>query len=367
MTKRRLPIGIQTFREIRAQDCYYVDKTAYIRRLVDGGKHYFLSRPRRFGKSLFLDTCKELFEGNEPLFEGLDIHEYWDWSTRYPVVRFDFSKANIRTLEDVRTEVAAQLKVIEDQAEVTHRYDDPSFRFARLLEELHERSGRRVAVLVDEYEKPILDNLDTPETARSIRDYLFGFYATTKSSDADVHFSLFTGVHKFPLAGPFSGLNNLIDVTLDPRYSALCGYTEADLDTVFAPELPGLDRDEIRDWYNGYNWGGEEKVYNPFDILLLFDKREFDVRQFETDTPALLVETLCQRKVSSSSLEDMLGTDDLLSRFDVDDIATEALLFQTGYLTIRLTEPRGWEMFYRLGYPNRAARKRLDRALGGRS
>ena len=367
MTRRRLPIGIRTFRDIREGNYYYVDKTAYIRSLVDGPKHLFLTRPRRFGKSLFLDTCKELFEGNEPLFEGLDIHEHWDWSARHPVVRLDFSSANTRTLEDVRTEVAAQLSVMEEEAEVPARDDDPSFRFRRLLEDLHERTGRRVAVLVDEYEKPILDTLDTPETARAIRDYLFGFYETTKSSDADIHFSLFSGVHKFPLAGPFSGLNNLIDITLDPPCSALCGYTEADLDTVFAPELPGLDRDEIRDWYNGYNWLGEEKVYHPSDMLMLFDKREFGAGLFETDAPAFLVETLTGGGFRSSDAEDLLGSSDLLSAFDVDHIATEALLFQAGYITITRERNLGVDRFYYMGYPNRAARCRLERALRGSS
>ena len=367
MPRRRLPIGIQNFREIREEGCYYVDKTAYIRRLLDEGKHYFLSRPRRFGKSLFLDTCKELFEGNEPLFEGLDIHEHWDWSVRHPVVRLDFSSGNYQGPEDLRKEVAAQLKVMEDRVDVTPGDNDPSFRFERLIKELHERTGRRVAVLVDEYEKPILDAMDTPEIARATRDFLFGFYATIKSSDAHIQFSLLTGVHKFPMAGPFSGLNNLIDITLDPRYSAICGYTEANVDTVFAPELPGLDRNEIRDWYNGYNWRGEEKVYNPFDILLLFDKREFGVGGFETGTPAFLVETLTGRGLNSADLDDMLGSRGLLSLFDVDDIATEALLFQTGYITITKERNLGSNLFYHLGYPNRAARKRLDRALGGRS
>ncbi len=307
MPRRRLPIGIQTFREIREQDCYYVDKTAYIRRLLDGGKHYFLSRPRRFGKSLFLDTCKELFEGNEPLFEGLDIHEHWDWSARHPVVRLDFSSGNYQAPEDVRTEVAAQLSVMEDEAEVTPRDNDPSLRFRHLVKELHERTGRRVAVLVDEYDKPILDRLDAPEVARANRDFLRSLYSTVKFSDAHIRFSFLTGVHKFPMAGPFSGLNNLIDLTLDPEFSAICGYTEADLDTVFAPELPGLDRDEIRLWYNGYSWLGEDKVYNPFAILLLFRNRLFGAWWFETGTPAFLVETLFKRRVSSLALDDMVG------------------------------------------------------------
>ena len=144
------------------------DPWPYIRWLLDGAKHYFLARPRRFGKSLFLDTCKELFEGNEPLFEGLGIHEHWDWTARHPVVRLDFSSGNYghwQGPEDVRAELAAQLSVMEDEAEITPDATTPSFRFGRLLEELHERTGRRVAVLVDEYEKPVLDNLDTPETA----------------------------------------------------------------------------------------------------------------------------------------------------------------------------------------------------------
>ena len=168
---------------------------------------------------------------------------------------------------------------------------------------------------------------------------------------------------KFSKVSLFSGLNNLKDITLNPRYSAICGYTEVDLDTVFAPELGGLDRDQVRDWYNGYSWRGEEKVYNPFDILLLFDTREFAAHWFETGTPTFLVDTLFKRRVSSLALDGMLGNAELLSTFDVDDMPTEALLFQTGYLTIERPEPRGTEMFYRLGYPNREVRQSLNRSL----
>ena len=250
--RRRLPIGIQTFREIREEDCYYVDKTGYIRRLLDEGKHYFLSRPRRFGKSLFLDTCKELFEGNEPLFEGLDVHDHWDWSVRHPVLRLSFSSGTYLEPDDLRKEVGTQLTALEEEAEVTPRDDDTaSARFRRLTKELHERTGQRAAVLIDEYDKPILDALETPEVALANRDFLRGLYATIKDSDAHVRFTFITGVSKFSRVSLFSGLNNLKDITLDPRYSAICGYTDEDIDTVFTPELPGLDRDEIRDWYNG--------------------------------------------------------------------------------------------------------------------
>ena len=363
MTRRRLPIGIQTFREVREDDCYYVDKTAYIRRLLDEGKHYFLSRPRRFGKSLFLDTLKDLFEGNEPLFEGLAIHDRWDWSVRYPVLRLSFGSGHFKEPGYLHTNLMAQLDAVERRADVSSEYGTGPERFGHLLEALHGQAGQRVVVLVDEYDKPILDALDTPEIARANRDYLCGLYAVIKDCDAHIRFTFITGVSKFSKVSLFSGLNNLTDITIEPGYSAICGYTDRDLDTVFAPELPGLDREAIRDWYNGYGWLGEEPVYNPFDILLLFRRRKFDSYWFETGTPAFLVETLFNRRVSSLALDDMVGSADLLSTFDVDDMATEALLFQTGYLTIREEEDLGGEPLYRLGYPNREVRQSLNRSL----
>ena len=363
MSGRKLPIGIQTFRKIREEDCYYVDKTRYIRRLVDGGTHYFLSRPRRFGKSLFLDTLKEFFEGSEPLFKGLDIHAHRDWTVRYPVLRLDFSRGDYRTPEYLHQNLMAQLDALERRSGVASDYPTGPERFGDLLEALHQRTGQRVAVLVDEYDKPILDVLDAPETARANRNYLQGLYSTIKFADAHVKFTFLTGVSKFSKVSLFSGLNNLTDITLSPRYSAVCGYTDADLDTVFAPELTGLDREAIRDWYNGYNWRGAEKVYNPFDILLLFFHREFDAWWFETGTPSFLIKTLAERGISSPSLDGMLGTSALLSKFDVDGMATEALLFQTGYLTITGVEDMGGSALFRLGYPNREVRQSLNESL----
>ncbi len=195
VTRRRLPIGMQTFREVREEDCYYVDKTPYIARLLD------------------------------------------------------------------------------------------------------------------EYDKPILDALETPEIARANRDYLRGLYGVIKARDAHVRFTFVTGVSKFSKVSLFSDLNNLKDITLDRRYSGICGYTEDDLDTVFAPELAGLDRGQIREWYNGYRWRGAEKVYNPYDVLLLFDSREFKAHWFETGTPAFLVDTLFERRIASVSLDQVMGTE----------------------------------------------------------
>ena len=363
MSGRRLPIGIQTFREIREEGCYYVDKTPWIRRLLKGGKHYFLSRPRRFGKSLFVDTLKELFEGNEALFEGLAIHDDWDWSPRHSVVRLDFSRGDYGAPGGLQAEATAQLEGIEDDLGVAGGHASAPVRFGNLLKALHERTGQRVAVLVDEYDKPILDALDVPEVARANRDYLRGLYSTVKFADAHIKFTFLTGVSKFSKVSLFSGLNNLSDITLDARYSAICGYTDADLDTVFAPELEGLDREAIREWYDGYCWLGEEKVYNPFDILLLFFHREFDAWWFETGTPTFLIKTLAERGTGSPSLDGMLGTSALLSKFDVDAMATEALLFQTGYLTITGVEDLGGRPLYRLGYPNREVRQSLNESL----
>ncbi len=360
--RRKLPIGIQTFREIREENYYYVDKTALIQRLMDEGKHYFLSRPRRFGKSLFLDTLKELFEGNEPLFDGLHIHDHWDWSVRYPVLRLDFGSGNFNEPEILHKEVMAQLDAVEKETGVESPYDTASARFRHIIQMLHSQAGQRVAVLVDEYDKPILDVLDEPEVARANRDFLRGLYSTIKSNDAHIKFTFLTGVSKFSKVSLFSGLNNLKDITLDARYSAICGYTDADLDTVFSPELLDLDRDEIRHWYNGYSWLGEE-VYNPFDILLLFDSRRFGAWWFETGTPTFLIETLLSRGVGTLDLDNILGSDELLSAFDVDHIATEALLFQTGYLTIIQTEPRGSRTYYRLSYPNQEVRQSLNESL----
>ena len=173
-------------------------------------------------------------------------------------------------------------------------------------------------MLVDEYDKPILDALvETPEIARANRDYLRGLYGVIKDSDAHVRFTFLTGISKFSKVNLFSQLNNLTDLTLDRRYSAICGYTERDLETVFAPELGGLDREQVREWYNGYSWRGTEKVYNPYDVLLLFDSREFAAHWFETGTPAFLVETLFERRVSTVSLDQMVSTAKLLSAFDV--------------------------------------------------
>ncbi len=238
-----------------------------------------------------------------------------------------------------------------------------SYARAACLYRLHRATGRRVVILVDEYDKPILDVLHDPDRARANRDYLRGFYGIVKGSAEHVRFVFVTGISMFSKVSLFSGLNNLRDISLDPRYATLCGYTDADLDTVFAPELDGLDRDAIRTWYNGYNWLGRERLYNPFDVLLLLDSREFRPWWFETGSPRFLFETLKEKSVSPLDLEGCLAEMSLISRFDVDDIGAEALLFQTGYLTITEERREGHRTFCRLDYPNLEVRLSLNDQL----
>ncbi len=363
MTKRMLPIGMTSLREIRDLDCYYVDKTDHVHRLVEEGKLYFLSRPRRFGKTLLVDTLQELFEGSEELFRGLAIHGKWNWSTRHPVVRISFGGGNFDSPDLVRGNVEDQLEETERLAGLEPGPAGAAVRFRRLIRTLHERAGQRVVVLVDEYDKPILDALGDRELARANRDFLRGFYAMIKDSDRHLRFVFLTGVSKFSQAGIFSGLNNLIDITLEPEFSNICGYTDSELDAVFALELEGLDRDEIRRWYNGYNWRGADRVYNPFDVLLLFRRRQFEAHWFRSGTPTFLVDLLSRRQVAPPALEGMFADDELLSTFDVDDISTEALLFQTGYLTIVGEEAVGGGSLYRLGYPNYEVKLSLNKRL----
>ena len=363
MTRQRLPIGIQSFSRLRETDSYYVDKTPLIRDLIERGDYYFLSRPRRFGKSLLVDTIRALFEGRQDLFRGLAIHDSWDWSVTHPVVRLSFG-GKYDGPQDIARSVRAQLTTIERGAGLAvSPWQTAPESLLDLLDRLHRKTGRRAVVLVDEYDKPILDGLHDPDMARANRECLRGVYGVIKDSAEHVRFVLVTGVSMFSKVSLFSDLNNLEDISLDPRYATLCGYTDADLDTVFAPELAGLDREEIRARYDGYSWRGEARLYNPFDVLLLFRKREFRPYWFETGSPTFLFETLKARSIGLTELEGRMADRSLVSRFDIDDISAEALLFQTGYLTITDERRDDFDTLYRLDYPNQEVRISLNRGL----
>ena len=363
--RKKLPIGIQTLSTIIQGDYYYVDKTGLVQQLIANGQYYFLSRPRRFGKSLLIDTLKELFEGNQALFSGLQIHDHWDWSQRFPVIRISFGGGELKSREDLNQVLHRQLDEHERTFNLPARYPDHRSRLADLLARTHVQTGQRVVVLVDEYDKPILDNITDSATATIMRDGLKDFYSVIKDADAHIRFAMLTGVSKFSKVSLFSGLNNLQDITLKPAFSAICGYTDVDVDTVFAPELTGLDRDTIRRWYNGYNWRGTS-VYNPFDLLLLFENREFRPWWFETGSPSFLIKLMAKKGFFTPQLASFTSDEELLSAFDVDHITPEALLFQTGYLTIQKEQqtPAGnWR--YTLTYPNREVEVSLNSGLLG--
>jgi len=362
--RRKLPTGIQTFSKIREADYYYVDKTQYALQMIDNGSHYFLSRPRRFGKSLFLDTLKELFEGNEALFRGLYVHDKWDWKIQYPVLKISFGGGVFGSRHELEDSLDGQFASFEADfgglPELSLRR-----RFANLIKAMHIRTGQRVVILVDEYDKPILDRIEEPDTALDIREGLKDIYSVIKESDTHIKFAFLTGVSKFSKVSLFSGLNNLNDITIDERFSTICGYTDEDVDTVFAPELEELDREEIRRWYNGYNWTGCS-VYNPFDLLLLFDRRQFRPYWFETGTPTFLIKYLAEKRFFTPDLASVCCSMSLLSHFDVGAIAPEALLFQAGYLTIQdVSQPILGQWVYTLGYPNLEVEASLNSSLLG--
>jgi hypothetical protein len=253
---KKLPIGIQTFRKIIEGGYYYVDKTALACQLIqDGGGYYFLSRPRRFGKTLFLDTLKCIFAGEKELFTGLAAEHRIDWSQTWPIIRINFALAPENSSDALREVCLQQMQDVADQYQLTCTATYPGLRLAELIGKLHRKTGRKVVVLVDEYDKPILDSLEDNDLTHThaMRKFLVGLYSALKSEDEHLHFVMLSGVSKFAKVGLFSGLNHLNDITLNAHYSSVCGYTEAELLSVFADQLTGFSLDEIRRWYNGYS------------------------------------------------------------------------------------------------------------------
>ena len=366
LPRRKLPIGIQNFAKIREADYYYVDKTGIALDLIDQGSYYFLSRPRRFGKSLFLDTLKELFEGNQKLFKGLAAESRWDWSVKYPVIWISFSDGVLQSREQLDQQILDILRInrldLDIPLPLGLAENNISANFRDLIRQAHQKHGQRAVVLIDEYDKPILDNITNTPIATDMREGLKNLYSVLKGSDAHLKFVMLTGVSKFSKVSLFSGLNNLQDITLDARYSTICGYTDADIDTVFAPELPGLDRQEIRNWYNGYNWLGDS-VYNPFDALLLFSTRSFKAHWFETGAPTFLIKLLQERQQFTPDIGRIVAQEALLSTFDVDRMPVEALLFQAGYLTIASFCQLPSKLELTLKYPNLEVQSSLNDSL----
>ncbi|MEA1921252.1 MAG: ATP-binding protein [Pseudomonadota bacterium] len=350
---KKLPIGMQTFRDIREENYLYVDKTDFIAKLVESGKYYFLARPRRFGKSLLVSTLQALFEGHEELFRGLAIHDQWDWSVSHPVIKISFGGVG-RDLADMKKMVRGILRSNQDRLQVTcQSLDDGGVCLRELIEQVYKKFGQKVVILVDEYDKLIVDNLDQVEVAKQGREVLKDLYSTIKDSDEYLKFALLTGVSKFSKVSIFSGLNNLKDISLDPRYGSLCGYTQNDLETVFADHLQGVDMERVRQWYNGYNFLGEP-VYNPFDVLLFIDSGQvFDNYWFGTGTPSFLIKLIRQNNYFIPKLDSLRVSSRLIDSYDIEQIELEPILFQTGYLSIKDAEETDFGREYGLRFPNK--------------
>lgn len=351
---KKLPIGIQSFPQLIGEGYTYVDKTPLIHRLVEGGKYYFLARPRRFGKSLLISTLKAAFRGERQWFQGCYLEQHWDWSVVRPVIHLSLGGGVVQSREELDVRLHEILAHNYQEYAIELRPQSLAGQFEDLIRHLREKYGQSVVVLVDEYDKPILDNLTMGEEApaRAIREGLKNLYSVIKDCSEDIHFALLTGVSKFSKVSLFSGLNHLKDITLDERFATICGYTEAEIKAVFTDYLEGVDFAQLRAWYNGYNFLGE-KVYNPFDVLLYLDRRVFGNYWFETGSPSFLLKLLKEGQYSLPALERIETDEQLLSSFDVGEINLETLLFQAGYLTIEHTEVIGEVRYFRLGYPNR--------------
>ena len=351
---KKLPIGIQTFSEIIEEDYVYVDKTGIAVDLVYSGKYYFLSRPRRFGKSLFVSTLQALFEGRRDLFTGLAAHDRWDWTTKYPVIKLSFAGV-ARTVADMKQDIENILKSNRKRLEITcERTEDIGGCFRELIEKSFERYGNKVVILVDEYDKLILDNLDQTEIALQAREILRDLYTTIKGADEFIKFTFLTGVSKFAKVSVFSGLNNLEEITLNEDYATICGYTRHDLETVFADHLQGADMEKVQEWYNGYNFLGE-RVYNPFDILLFIKNRfKFNNYWFATGTPTFLIKLIQKHNYFIPKLQNLTVNSSLIDSFDIERLQLEPILFQAGYLTIDgIHESRRGGYEYHLRFPNK--------------
>ncbi|MCX7759166.1 MAG: AAA family ATPase, partial [bacterium] len=257
---KKLPIGISSFEKIRTDNYYYVDKTHFIKKLFDQGSYYFLSRPRRFGKSLFLDTIKCAFEGKKDLFTGLYLENNWDWDTQYPTIRFSFD-TTFKNSSDLEDFIKSLQNYWAEFHNVKLSSQNIGFRNIQLIENIYKQTNRQIVLLVDEYDKPILDNIEKTEIAIQIRETLKGFYQTIKPLDKYLKFVFITGISKFAKVSLFSGLNQLRDISLSKDYSTICGYTQQELQSTFGHLIHVQDElGKIQEWYNGYSWNGD-KLY----------------------------------------------------------------------------------------------------------
>jgi len=364
LNERKYPIGIQDFEDLRTTGYLYVDKTAYIYRLVTMGKPYFLGRPRRFGKSLLLSTLKAYFLGKKELFEGLAIHDLEKEWIEYPVFHIDFNIGIYTDVHSLYQTLDATLRRLEEKWGKTSKEDDnPAIRFEALIRHVFEKTGCKVVVLIDEYDKPLLGSEgDLTDMNDEIRKVLKGFYGVLKSSDAYLRFVFLTGVSKFSKVSVFSDLNHLMDISLDENYAGICGISETELNDFFEPEIKALavklgktydeTLGELKKRYDGYHFAeNTEGIYNPFSLLNTFAAGRLRNYWFATGTPTFLAKMLKNLDFNVRNLENDVRIPSLaISEYRVGSDDPTPLLYQTGYLTIKDYDDFCGE--YILGFPN---------------
>jgi hypothetical protein len=364
---RNLPVGQQYFRSIIESNAIYVDKTRYIYEICAPlDKNYFLSRPRRFGKSLTLDTIAELFSGSKALFEGLWIADKWDWSQTFPIIRLSLD--TIGQSNGLAEGLKGLLFDIAKNFNVKLNKQDVGELFKELIATVAITTGKKVVILIDEYDRPIIDHIDVYDLtkAEAQRDILKSFFAILKNSSNHIRFLFITGVSKFAQTSIFSDLNHLSDLTLNKKYAALCGYTQEELEYYFAEYLKKLPPDTLQKmkvYYNGYSWDGKTFLYNPFSVLNFFDTEEYRNFWFSTGTPTFLIKLLYKR--FEYTLEAVEVESYILDTFqlkELDFLDVNSLLLQTGYLTIK--EKTAYGTFI-LDYPNQEVRTAFGQFLLG--
>ncbi|NEW61181.1 AAA family ATPase, partial [Sulfurovum sp. bin170] len=364
MRLKKLPLGKQTLRDIINDDMLYIDKTKIALDLIESYTYTFLSRPRRFGKSLFVSTLREIFEGNKEIFKDLYIYDKWDWSVKYPVIDIDFS-GDMRSPEALKRTILAILKNNQEDLEIkcsdTEEYANC---FEELIKKTYKKYNQKVVILIDEYDKGILDNLDQIEIADQNREILRSFYSKMKTNDKYIKFVFITGVSRFAKASIFSGLNMLKDISLQSQYGEICGYTQNDIETTLLPYLEGVDLDELKEWYDGYNFLGKN-LYNPYGILLFIDgDKMYKNYWFGTATPTFLIKLIKQQNYFLPKLGNTKVGEEILDSFDTNKMKFEIVLFQAGYLTIeKEIKKRRGGFEYHLKVPNKEVQIALNDSI----
>lgn len=353
---KKLPFGIQEFSKIIQGDFLYVDKTRHIFELLQH-QYYFLSRPRRFGKSLLLNTIKEIFLGNKELFKGLWIYDKISWEP-HPVIKISFSNIDYKNL-GLKTAIDTELDLLAQSFNISFNDTEKQNKFRALIKKLGNE--KKVVLLIDEYDKPIIDYLTEIEEAQKNRDVLKNFYSVIKDSDQYIRFLFITGVSKFSKVSIFSDLNNLDDLTLDRNYATMLGWTQDEIEHYFGEHIDKVQqlyaehyadiKPMIKEWYNGYSWDGKNFVYNPVSLMNLFNKQVFNNYWFATGTPTFLMDKIKNERYTAFDIEKKRIDANLLDKYNIENMALLPLLFQTGYLTIKKYDI--FDNSILLDYPNK--------------